>query len=208
MLATLPDIIVAVVIILVLAASMSTLSSLVLTSASTLTLDVVLPALSRKNRQVSQKKQLVILRAFVIFFVAISAAIAIIKDSYPEFTFIAQMMGISWGALAGAFIAPFLYGLYSRKITVASCWVSFIFGCGIEIIQLFQMWNVITFSNPFLAFVFTNSLYSGVFAMVGGLILVPLVSIFTPKCDKDMTDRIFACYDCEVVVPVTEALGK
>ena len=208
MLATLPDIIVAVVIILVLAASMSTLSSLVLTSASTLTLDVVLPALSRKNRQVSQKKQLVILRAFVIFFVAVSAAIAIIKDSYPEFTFIAQMMGISWGALAGAFIAPFLYGLYSRKITVASCWVSFIFGCGIEIIQLFQMWNVITFSNPFLAFVFTNSLYSGVFAMVGGLILVPLVSIFTPKCDKDMTDRIFACYDCEVVVPVTEALGK
>ena len=208
MLSTLPDIIVAVVIILVLAASMSTLSSLVLTSASTLTLDVIVPAVSGKNCPVSQKKQLFILRGFVIFFVAVSAVIAIIKDAYPEFTFIAQMMGVSWGALAGAFIAPFLYGLYSKKITVAACWVSFIFGCGIEVIQLLQMWNIVNFSSPFLSFVFTNSLYSGVFAMLGGIILVPIVSLFTPKCDKEKTDRIFSCYDCEVVVPVTEALGK
>jgi len=214
-LSTLPDIIIAVVIILVLAASMSTLSSLVLTSASTLTLDVIMPILSKNkpqsdlNEKSSQKKQLIILRVFVGFFVAISAVIAIVKDMNPEFTFIAQMMGVSWGALAGAFLAPFLYALYSKKITPAACWVSFIFGTGIEIVQLVLMFTGISVANiPFIGFVFTNSLYSGVFAMVGGLILVPIVSLFTPKCDKEKVDGIFTCYDTQVTVSVTDTLGK
>lgn len=204
-LSTLPDIIVAIVIILVLAASMSTLSSLVLTSASTLTLDVIIPL---RKKDTSSKTQLIIIRSFVAFFVAVSAAIAIIKDSFPEFTFIAQMMGVSWGALAGAFIGPFMYGLYSKKITRGACWVSFIFGVGIEILQLLQMWNIVSFSGGFLGFVFKNSLYSGVFAMLGSIILVPIVSLFTPKCDKETVDGIFTCYDKEVTVPVTEALAE
>ena len=112
-LSTLPDVIISLVIILVLAASMSTLSSLVLTSASTLDADVIVPM--RKKSE--GKQELRIMRGFIVFFVVISAVIAIIKDAYPEFTFIAQMMGVSWGALAGAFIAPFLYGLYSKRTT-------------------------------------------------------------------------------------------
>ena len=39
-------------------------------------------------------------------------------------TFIAQLMGVSWGALAGAFLAPFLYGLYWKGVTKAACWTS------------------------------------------------------------------------------------
>ncbi len=204
MLSTLPDAIIAIVIILVLAASMSTLSSLVLTSASTLTLDVIVPLCKKKP---DQKKELIILRAFIAFFVAVSAIIAIIKDSHPEFTFIAQMMGISWGALAGAFLAPFLYGLYSKKTTRAACLVSFIFGCGIEIVQLLIMLGVFSVGGPVLGFVFKNSLYSGVFAMLGGLILVPIVSLFTKKCDKEKVDEIFKCYDEQVTVSVTDALA-
>jgi len=205
MLSTLPDVIIAVVIILVLAASMSTLSSLVLTSASTLTLDVIVPL---KKKEISAKEQLLVIRIFVAFFVVVSATIAIIKDAYPEFTFIAQMMGVSWGALAGAFIGPFMYGLYSKKITRASCWVSFIFGVGIEVTQLLQMWSVVSFGGGFLGFVFKNSLYSGVFAMLGSLVLVPLVSLFTPKCDSAQIEKIFDCYNKEVVTSVTDTLGK
>ncbi len=205
MLSTLPDVIIALVIILVLAASMSTLSSLVLTSASTLTLDVIVPLCKKKP---SQKNELLILRSFIAFFVAVSAVIAIIKDSHPEFTFIAQMMGVSWGALAGAFLAPFLYGLYSKKTTRAACLASFIFGCGIEIVQLLIMLGVFSVSGPVLGFIFKNSLYSGVFAMLGGLVLVPVVSLFTKKCDKETVDEIFKCYDEQVTVPVTDALGK
>ena len=110
-LSELAPVIVALVIVLVLAASMSTLSSLVLTSSSTLTLDVVKPLISRR-KVVNEKHSVFIMRVFIAFFIAISALIAILKDTvWKDSVFIAQMMGVSWGTLAGAFLAPFLYGL-------------------------------------------------------------------------------------------------
>ena len=184
---------------------MSTLSSLVLTSSSTLTLDVIAPA-SKKG--MSDKKKLLILRLFIVFFIVVSALIAIVKDMFPGFTFIAQMMGVSWGALAGAFLAPFLYGLYWKKTTKAAVLVSFIFGAGIEIVQLFKDFGVLTINGGALGFVFTNSLYSGGFAMVGGLVLVPIVSLITPKLKKEDTDSMFSCYEREVKVLSKESLGK
>ncbi len=84
---------------------MSTLSSLVLTSASTLTLDFIKGTIVKK---MEDKKQLLYIRVLIVFFIVISVVLALNPP-----TFIAQLMGISWGALAGAFLAPFLYGLYS-----------------------------------------------------------------------------------------------
>lgn len=195
MLEDLPAVVVSIIIVLVLAASMSTLSSLVLTSSSTLTLDVVKPMISKK-KEISEKKSVFIMRVFIIFFIAISAVIAILKDSvWKDSVFIAQMMGVSWGALAGSFLAPFLYGLYSKKITIASVYASFIFGTGLEIVQLFISMGWIKFSGGVLGFVFTNSLYSGVFAMVGGLVLVPIVSLFTKKTLPKNIEEKFNCYE-------------
>ncbi len=212
MLSKLSPIIIAVVIILVLAASMSTLSSLVLSSASTLTLDVIMPALNKGKSEEckkSQRSQLIVLRIFIGFFIAVSAAIAIVKDSFPGFTFIANMMGVSWGALAGSFIAPFMYGLYSKKITRSACWVSFTCGVGIAATQLVQMLAGFNWSSvPVVGLIFRNSLYSGVFAMLLGLIIVPLISLITKKCDNEKLDEIFACYDEQVTVSVTDTLGK
>lgn len=111
MLSTLPDILIGVVIVLVLSASMSTLSSLVLTSASTLTLDFIKGNIVK---EMDDKKQLIYIRALIVFFIVISVVLALNPP-----TFIAQLMGISWGALAGAFLAPFLYGLYWRGVTKA-----------------------------------------------------------------------------------------
>lgn len=200
------DIIVGVVIVLVLAASMSTLSSLVLTSASTLALDVIAP---KCKKEMSEKTKLVVLRVLILFFVVISAVIAILKDMFPGFTFIAQMMGVSWGALAGAFLAPFLYGLYWKKVTKPAVAVSFVLGASISVVQLFVTLGVITMPAGFLSDVmFKTSLHSGVFAMVGGLILVPVVSLITPKLDAEKVDDMFKCYDKDVVVPFTEHLGK
>ena len=108
MLAGLPDALLGVVIILVLSASMSTLSSLVLTSSSTLTLDLLK---GHVVRDMSEKKQLLTMRVLLAVFIAISVGLAIVQYR-ANLTFIAQLMGISWGALAGAFLAPFLYGLY------------------------------------------------------------------------------------------------
>ncbi len=196
MLADLAPVVVALIIVLVLSASMSTLSSLVLTSSSTLTLDVVKPAIERK-KAVSDKRSVLIMRLFIVFFVAVSAVIAILKDTlWKDSVFIAQMMGVSWGALAGAFLAPFLYGLYWRRTTRAAVATSFIFGTGLEIVQLCISVHLFSVKGiPVLEFIFTNSLYSGVFAMLGGLILVPIVSLLTQNTRPENVDDKFTCFE-------------
>ena len=208
MLQDLAPIVVALIIVLVLAASMSTLSSLVLTSSSTLTLDVVKPAVEKK-KQMSEKRSVLVMRLFIAFFIAISAVIAILKDTvWSGSVFIAQMMGVSWGALAGAFLAPFLYGLYSKKVTKTAVLVSFIFGTGLELVQLGISVGWLSAKGiPVLEFVFTNSLYSGVFAMVGGLVLVPIVSLFTKRALPDGIEEKFSCYDKAVVTNQKVSLG-
>ena len=206
MLSTLPVIVIAVVVVLVLSASMSTLSSLVLTSSSTLTLDVIKPA---SKKEMDEKKQVFIMRIFIVFFVAISAIIAVIKDSFPGLTFIAQMMGVSWGALAGAFLAPFLYGLYWKGITKISVGVCYVWGCAIAVIQLIVTLGGVDVSawGPVLGYIFKSSINSGVIAMVGGLVIVPIVSLFTKKMDKEFVDETFACYEAKHEVSQKTALN-
>lgn len=205
MLATLPSVIIAIVIVLVLSASMSTLSSLVLTSSSTFTLDVIEPA---AKSEIPEKKKVTIMRIFILFFILISAIIAVIKDSHPELTFIAQMMGVSWGALAGAFLAPFMYGLYWKGVTKASCFVCFGWGTILMIIQMYiSLAGVdVTGWGPFLGYIFASSVRSGVIAMIGGLIIVPVVSLFTRKEDPAAMEKVFSCYEQRVEVPVKESL--
>ena len=179
MLNSLSDILIGVVIVLVLSASMSTLSSLVLTSSSTLTLDFLKGNIIKK---MDEKKQLLTMRIFLVFFVVISVVIALDPP-----TFIAQLMGISWGALAGAFLAPFMYGLYWKGVTKSAVWASFICGVGI------------TVSNMFFHFI-ASPINAGAIAMVAGLIVVPVVSLITPKLSGDKVNEIFECYEEKVTV--------
>lgn len=179
MLSTLSDLLIGIVIVLVLSASMSTLSSLVLTSSSTLTLDLLK---GHVIKEMDDKKQLFIMRVLLVFFIAISVIIALDPP-----TFIAQLMGISWGALAGAFLAPFLYGLYWKGVTKAAVWASFICGVGI------------TVANMFVKFI-ASPINAGAVAMVAGLIIVPVVSALTPKMNKKNVDNIFECLEETVVV--------
>ncbi len=204
MLSKMPGVIIAVVMVLVLSASMSTLSSLVLTSSSTLTLDVILPM---RKKETKEKTQLIILRLFILFFIIVSAVLAVLKDTF-NFSMIAQMMGVSWGALAGSFLAPFLYGLYWKRTTKASVAVSFVFSSCLMITQMLISMGVFSVSGGILGFVFKNSLYSGVVAMVGGLILVPIISLLTPNMKKDHVDAMFTCYNENVTVQATKSLGN
>ena len=196
MLSNLSPLLIALVVILVLSASMSTLSSLVMASSSTLTIDFLKGTFMKK---MNQKQQLMWIRAFIFVFIAISAIIAIIQYK-SNVTFIAQLMGISWGALAGAFLAPFLYGLYWKRTTKAACWVSFIFGCGLMVANmLFRSSFPVLLQSP---------INSGALAMIAGLIIVPIVSLFTPAPNKQLVEETFACYNKDTIVPQKTALGK
>lgn len=183
MLSGLSPILIALVVILVLSASMSTLSSLVIASSSTLTIDFL-----KDNfiKNMSEKKQVIFIRALVVVFIAISAIIALVQYK-SNVTFIAQLMGISWGALAGAFLAPFLYSLYWKKVSKASCYVCFIFSSVLMIANML-------FRESFPA-IMQSPINCGAIAMMAGLIIVPVVSLFTKSPDEKIVNNAFSCYD-------------
>ena len=96
----------------------------------------------------TDKGQVLWIRSLIVVFIVISAVIAILQY-YKNFGFIAQMMAVSWGALAGAFLAPFLYGLYSKKTTKAAVWFSYIYGVGIMVLYLlYTFWLKEYFTLP------------------------------------------------------------
>lgn len=194
MLNGLPDILIGIVIVLVLSASMSTLSSLVMASSSTLTLDMIKGHIAKN---MSEKKQVFVMRIFIVIFIAVSALIAINKD---KLGYIADMMGISWGALAGAFLAPFLYGLYAKWVTKPAVWASLIFGSGIMILNM-------VFRNAFPVMI-QSPINCGAVAMLAGLVIVPVVSLITQKPDKQLVDSMFTCYESKVTVSAKQKLGE
>lgn len=189
MLETLPDILIALVVLLVLSASMSTLASLVLTSSSTMTLDLIYRDKKSQDGEVEggeiddmvaekiERRKVVVMRVLIVFFIVLSLMIAL---NPPQF--IAQLMGISWGALAGAFLAPFMLGLYWRGVTPASVWACFAWGVGLTVVNMML-------GNSLL-----NPIDCGAVAMVGGFVIVFIVSLFTRKMNPSFVDDVFKCY--------------
>lgn len=195
MLENLSPALIALTVILVLSASMSTLSSLVIASSSTLTIDFIRDIFFKKMRD---ERQVLIIRVLIVVFIAISAILALIQYR-SNITFIAQLMGISWGALAGAFLAPFLYSLYWKRTTTAACWASFLFGCILMIVDM---------AAPALLPAFMRSpINCGSIAMLAGLVIVPVVSLLTPKPDEKLMEEVFSCYNKTNTVPQKTALG-
>ena len=183
MLSDLSPFLISVVVILVMSASMSTLSSLVLTSSSTLTLDFIKGNIAKK---MNEKQQLLSIRLLIVVFILISVVLALIQYN-SSVTFIAQLMGISWGALAGAFLAPFLFSLYWKKTTKAAVWTNFLFSAVVMIANILK--------PQYFPAILRTPINAGAFCMSAGLILVPVISLFTKKTDADHIKTVFSCYE-------------
>lgn len=196
MLSGLSPILIGLVVILVLSASMSTLSSLVMASSSTLTLDFL-----KDNfiRDMDDKKQVFVMRVLIVVFISISVVIAVIQYK-RNVTFIAQLMGVSWGALAGAFLAPFLYGLYWKKTSKMAVWACFVFGAGVMTLNLL-------FRNSF-PVLLRSPINAGAVTMLAGLVIVPAVSLFTKRLPREQVDAMFACYEKRVETSQKKTLGE
>lgn len=196
MLSGLSPLLIGLVVILVLSASMSTLSSLVMASSSTLTLDFL-----KDNfiRDMDDRKQVLVMRILIVVFISISVVIAVVQYK-RSVTFIAQLMGVSWGALAGAFLAPFLYGLYWKKTSKAAVWICFIFGAGFMTLNLL-------FRSSFPELL-QSPINAGAVTMLTGLVIVPVVSLFTKTLPKEQVDAMFACYEKRVQTSQKKTLGE
>lgn len=187
--AALPDLLIGLVVVLVLSASMSTLSSLVLTSSSTLTIDLIRP----KMKKTSEKKEVVIMRVLIAVFLLISVFIAFHKNAS-----ISTLMSYSWGALAGAFLGPFMYGLFSKKVTKAAVGTSFVLGIGLTLLHMFLFgfgwFPELTKAAASLPLNMASPINAGAICMILSLIIVPLVSAFTKVKDTAYVDQVFECY--------------
>ncbi len=163
-------ILLAVIMILLLSASMSTLEAVVLTSASAVAVDLI-PSV--KKNGVAPEKQMLLTRVLCLVFVACSFIFA--TQNIP---IIVSLMSFSWGVVSGCFIGPFIWGLFSKKTTKAGAAAGMLAGIGTVGISTL----VITLTNPAgFAAAAKCSPEMGVAAMALSFIIVPIVSHFTKK---------------------------
>ncbi len=171
------SIILSVVLLLLLSASMSTLASVVLTSGSAISIDLLLSI----KPKMEQKNQLLLMRVICFSFVALSYIFATMNIS-----FIVNLMSFSWGVVAGSFVGPYVWGLYNKKITKAAAWAGSLSGLVIVVVGII----VITVLSDFnTAKSFAPEL--GVGAIICSLISVPVVSLFTKKYEDAHIEKVF-----------------
>lgn len=173
----LTTIILAVILILLLSASMSTLSSVVLTSASAISVDLV----PQFKKDFGGKNQMLLTRALCLLFVALSVVFATIK-----ITIIVNIMSFSWGVVSGCFIGPYIWGIYSKKATRAGAWTGMV--CGFLTVAVPTL--IMTCASGFKVAA-SHAPEMGVAAMAVSVIVVPIVSAFTKKFDEKHLEKVF-----------------
>ena len=179
---TLGIILLAIIMILLLSASMSTLEAVVLTSASAVAVDLI-PSI--KKKETKPETQMLLTRILCLVFVACSFIFA--TQNIP---IIVSLMSFSWGVVSGCFIGPYIWGLFSKKITKAGAYAGIL--SGLLVVGIATL--VITLNADF-ATAAKMSPEMGVSAMAVSMIIVPLVSALTKNKDTERIEEIFTCYN-------------
>lgn len=179
-------IILAVILILLLSASMSTLSSIVLSSASAISVDLI-PTV---KKDFNSSHQMTVTRVLCLVFVALSYIFAT-----TNITIIVNIMSFSWGIVSGCFIGPYIWGIYSKKITKAGAWSGMLCGFLTVVVTTIVLTAIYSTDGAAGSAAFKMAAKKapemGCAAMAVSLIVVPLVSAFTPKLPKEITDKAF-----------------
>ncbi|GHT50955.1 hypothetical protein FACS1894102_6720 [Spirochaetia bacterium] len=170
----LPEVLMALILLFVLSASMSTLSSLVLISASSVAIDLYPVRTTDKD---TKNNSTAMIRFLSIIFIIISYFI-----SHYKISIIVYLMSLSWGAVSGAFAAPYILGLYWKRCTKAGAYCGLLGGLAIEIILFFAL-------GP------AKSPLSASIAILAPFIIVPVVSMFTKAPDKSIIDQAFTSHN-------------
>jgi SSS family solute:Na+ symporter len=166
-----PNNLMILILLLMLSASMSTLASLILVSASAIAIDIYK---GHVNPNISKERSLMMIRFLSGIFIALSYFIA--KN---EFSLIVTLMSLSWGTVAGAFTAPYVYGLFWKRATLWGAKAGMLTGLSLAIILFFVL-------GP------EKSPIASSIAIIIPFGIVPLVSLFTKKPSKKLLDKAFA----------------
>jgi len=173
--AALPPILLGLIVAMLLAASMSTLSSLVLVSSSSIAMDLIKGIFKPK---MEEKKVIALMRVLCGVFVLFSLLVAIFQIQQ-----IFVLMSLSWGAISGAFLAPFLLGVRWKGMTKAGAWAGIITGLTVDVVLYILMQvKVIGLGAPTIAAI----------AMVGSFIVTVITSLLTKKFDHTHVEEVFS----------------
>ncbi len=177
----LPSTLVVIVLLLVLSASMSCLASLVMVSASVISVDFVRDEI---RPDMSKGSVVTLMRVLVVVFILLSVLMA-----QAQLTIIITMMAISWGVISGAFLGPYIWGLFWRRVGLASTWAGFAVGAGVTLLVGWHYnWN--SAYMPVISSI----------AMVGSLVVVPVVALFTKPAPAECVARAFGDGEAAVVL--------
>jgi len=166
----LPSLLVMVIVLMVFSASMSSLSSLVLVSSSAIAIDIYGAFV---NRHANPKRTMALLRAMCAVFVGCSLYIALKRP-----VFIVNLMIMSWGTLAGVFLAPYLYGLFWKRTSLAGVYAGIAVGL-VSAFTLFSLWGQ------------DGVPLAGAITMFLPLLVVPLVSLISRPLPQPLVDAAF-----------------
>ena len=157
-----PEILMAIVLVLLLSASMSTLSALVLSASSSFSVDLVAKHI-KTNRE---KRTHALLRGMCVLFIALSLAVTIFRIP------IVDLMSYSWGIIAGAFLGPYIWGLFYPKTTREGAWAGLLLGAGGSLVMtILALAGIEGFVG--------HAPMIGVIGMLISLVAVPIVSLCT-----------------------------
>ena len=180
-----------VIAVLILSASMSTLSSVSLASASVMAVDLYKGAL---NKKASDKNVNTVMRVLCLIFVAISVILAILNEEFG-IAAIAYMMGLSWGTLAGCFMGPYVLGVLWKRVSKSAVWASVIGSLFLTATLIVVLgfdkngWNC-DFGTALQSGVGCSPLI-GVICMIFSLIITVAVTLFTRKPSKKILYNAF-----------------
>ena len=186
-----PTGLIGVIAVLILSASMSTLSSVSLAGASVIAVDLYK---GKINEKASDKRVNVVMRVLCLCFVAVSVILAILNEKLG-IAAIAYMMGLSWGTLAGCFIGPYVLGVVWKRVTKSAVWSSIIGSLVLTVVLIFVFgfdkngWDC-SLGTALKSGVASSPLI-GVICMIFSLAVTALVSLFTKKPDDAILSEAF-----------------
>lgn len=181
-----------IIAVLILSASMSTLSSVSLASASVIAVDMYKGYIKKEAKD---KNVTLVMRLLCLTFVLISVIIAMLNEKFG-IAAIAYMMGISWGTLAGCFIGPFVLGVVWKKVTKSAVWASIITSLTLTLTLIIVLgydksgWTC-TFAEAIKSGVSCSPLI-GVICMLSSLVVTFVVSLVTKKPSDDIIYNAFS----------------
>lgn len=186
--ASLPSVLLGVILVLLISASVSTLASISLTAGSIFSLDIIK---EKFDKSISDKNLKILIKAVCFLFVVCSFVVA--NTDTP----ILDMMSYSWGIISGSFMAAYLLPLYCKKINRIGAFASVASGFAIAVVPAFSKCVLLAAGSPqnaggtlktFSDLASKGPLFACI-AMAVSLVVCFAVSLLTPqnleKCDTD-----------------------